>query len=102
MREIGDRLRVIEVLTREFQFRQAHAGRAYDRLARQPAVYAAFLTWLEQRGPYPALTVEGFSVERLVREYRMQAPGAFLTLAWLAESPDEARAALAEGYDKLV
>lgn len=98
----GDKNRIIETLTNEFQFEHNHANRAADRIIRQPIVYAAFLGWLNDRSNNSSLEIEGFTVEKLVEEFRMEIPGAFLTLAWLIEDPEGARAALTKGYDRIV
>jgi hypothetical protein len=47
------------------------------------------------------MEVEGYSLARLVRDYALQEPGAFLMLDWLLKEPIAAKAALARGFDSV-
>lgn len=49
----------------------------------------AFFNWCNN-GQTPDIAVEGFSFESLVKDYKMNPIGAFLTLDWLCREPEKA------------
>lgn len=88
-------------LTAEYGYSPGHAAQVAIKLERlQPAVREAFLTWW-RTGDIPPLTVEGYTVQRLVEEYKFVLPGAFLALDWLVREPVRALRALEEGFDEI-
>ena len=60
----------------------------------------AFEEWAKTNR-LPLIEVEGYSLQKLIDEFQMKTIGAFTTLSWLMESPEEAKKALIEGYDDL-
>jgi hypothetical protein len=46
--------------------------------------------------------VEGYSIERLMKEFGMNPIAAFLALDWLIRDPDTARALIKRGFDRIV
>jgi len=73
---------------------------AQDLMALEGSVRDAFAYWW-QTGEIQPLDVQGYSVERLEREYDMNVIAAFLTLEWLLEDPEIALQAISEGYDQI-
>lgn len=53
-------------------------------------------------GILPQLLIEGYSFERLKKEFNMNPIAAFLTFDWLKKEPEEARKALERGYDEII
>lgn len=56
----------------------------------------AFENWYISR-IVPDVTVEGYSMNVLLKDYSMQVVGAFLTLDWLLKEPQAAKCALKAG-----
>lgn len=59
-------------------------------------IKTAFENWYINR-IVPDLTVEGYSMSILLKDYNMQVVGAFLTLDWLLKEPLAAKHALKMG-----
>lgn len=55
-----------------------------------------------ETGILPKLLVEGYSFERLKKEFGMNPIAVFLTLDWLKKEPGKANEALEQGYDKII
>ena len=63
------------------------------------AVVRLHLETFLKKGTLDDLTVEGYSVTRLIKEHGMNELAAFLTLDWLKQEPEKAKASLARGSD---
>jgi len=55
-----------------------------------------------ETGIAPSIELEGYSIERLKKEFGMNPIGAFLTLDWLKKEPEEAKKSLERGYDEII
>jgi hypothetical protein len=63
-------------------------------------IQTAFQIWWEG-GELPDLTIEEYSVARLMNEHGMNPVAAFLTLDWLMREPEKAKASLRRGHDRV-
>jgi hypothetical protein len=63
-----------------------------------PEIRSAFEYWWKT-GEFSEITIEGYSLEVLMTQHRMNATAAFLTLDWLVREPDQAKASLRRGHD---
>ncbi len=52
-----------------------------------------------ETGDLPDLEVEGWNLERLMKEKNLHPVGAFLMLDWLKKEPQKAKQILARGFD---
>jgi hypothetical protein len=66
-----------------------------------PSVRSIFQEWWKT-GNLLELTVEGYSLSSLIAEHNLKPIGAFLTLDWLIREPEQAKAALQKGHDKVI
>ena len=55
-----------------------------------------FLEWVETKKE-PQFIIEGYSYEKLTREFKMNPIGAFVTLDWLIKEPEAALRSLNRG-----
>ena len=62
----------------------------------QPEIAGAFEEWMTS-GASPTIAIEGFDFNYLVKEMKMKAIGAFITLDWLLREPEQAKRALQQG-----
>lgn len=86
-------------LVSEFGYPQAGADLVAGKLvAMQGDVWDAFVAWWES-GKNPEIEIEGYSFDRLVRDYSMKPIAALLTLDWLQREPEKAVASLRKGHD---
>ena len=54
------------------------------------------------RGVFPSREIEGWTIEKLIKNYGMTPVGAFLTFDWLIREPKRAAEALKKGYDEII
>lgn len=73
-------------------------GLADDLAGLSKGLEEAFVSWWNT-GDLPEVTVEGHSLKSL-GAMGMNPIAAFGVLVWLEEEPEEAKAALAHGYDE--
>jgi hypothetical protein len=99
--EIMPRLdEMIPRLVAEFGYTEKSVERvAYDLQACTPTVQEAFAKWWRGEGLDASLEVKGYTLKRLIEEYRFGPIAAFLDMDWLIREPEEATKALARGYD---
>ena len=62
-----------------------------------PELKPVLREWLETGKEDSDKTYEGFSVNRLMKEYGMRFTGALLTIDWLIRDPKAAKKAIGEG-----
>lgn len=62
----------------------------------EPEIKNAFERW-HFDGTIPAITLEGYTYQDLVKLYGMKPVGAFITLDWLKREPEKAARALEKG-----
>lgn len=92
---------IVTRLTSEYGYSVSGAQVVADKLHTcDQTILRAFKEWWET-GELPELTVEGYSVSKLIKEHNMKAPAAFLTLDWLLREPEKAKASLRKGHDKV-
>lgn len=88
-------------LTSELSYTPAGAELIADKIeSLQPRLREAFESWWET-GELPAVEVEGYTVERLVREHSLKPLAALLTLDWLLREPRVAKATIERGHDRI-
>lgn len=92
---------VFDRLVNEFGY-PAHAAEVVTSKVGKlgPETHAAFALWWNS-GQTPALEVEGYTVDRLMKEHDMNPIASILTLDWLAREPDKALESLRKGHDKV-
>ena len=94
-----DLIAIAERLASEYGYPAAGATRVAEKLvACAPDVQGAFETWWNTR-MWPDLSVQGYSVGRLIKEHDMNVVAALLTLDWLQREPEKALASLRKGHD---
>jgi len=94
-----DTTEVVVRLVREFGYPESGAALvAQDIAALRSPVREAFWEWW-RTGAISDLLVEGYAAPQLIREHGLNPIAAWLTMGWLLEEPDEAKAALIHGYD---
>jgi hypothetical protein len=87
-------------LTTEFGYGpQIAKDTANDLLDSSPAIKLAFWHWWQTSELDNSLEIDGYTVERLIREHGMNPVGAFVTLDWLRRDPQQALSALKRGHD---
>lgn len=92
---------LVSRLVSEFGYPQWGAERVAANLAAcAPGVREAFVLWWTTR-QMPAIEVEGFTLESLVRDHAMNPIAAFLTLDALVREPGRIKASLARGHDDI-
>ncbi len=92
---------IVPRLVAEFGYSLSHAERiAHDLSVAQPRTKAAFWHWWNTGLDLP-LEIEGYTKARLMSEWSTNPIAAFLNLDYLERDPDEAKAALEEGYDTI-
>lgn len=62
----------------------------------EPELQGILRDWIQDK-PFTDRTVHGFSVQSLMKDYRLEFTGALLTLDWLCKDPVEAVKALKYG-----
>jgi len=83
-----DKEKIIQLLTEE-GYPSFMWERTIEKLENlDPAVRVAFRELMEGHSPF--ISIEGYSFDSLVHEYRMKPIGALLTLDWLVRCPQEA------------
>ena len=88
-------------LIAEFDYPPHAAQAVADKVvALTPVVGPVFEQWWAD-GQEPALSVAGYSVERLRREHGMNTVAALMTLDWLVREPEKASASLRKGHDRI-
>src|SRR5512146_317559 len=93
---------LVERLMRDFGYPEQGAYLVARKVqSMERSIAAAFEAWWNGTVP-ERVEVEGYTVERLMREHGLKPIGAFLTLDWLAREPEKAKAAVARGYDYIV
>lgn len=96
-----ERTAIITRLEQDFKYPPQGAELVATRLAGlQGPLRDAFVRWWES-GTLPDLTIGGYTVERLMREQRMNPIASFLTLDWLEREPEKAIASLKKGHDQI-
>ncbi|KKR28591.1 hypothetical protein A2715_03245 [Candidatus Woesebacteria bacterium RIFCSPHIGHO2_01_FULL_39_32] len=55
-----------------------------------------------ETGEIPAREINGYTIDKLVKEHGMNELAAFLTMDWLIREPEKATESLHRGADKLV
>lgn len=99
--QIPSSMIVLRLVT-EFDYSQKNAEEVVEKLhACAPSVQEAFEKWWQGEGSDEALSVQGYTLPRLMKEYEMTPIAACLTLDWLIREPEVAVPALAHGYDTL-
>ena len=94
---------IIPRLVSEFGYTEKNAERvARNLLACTPVIQEAFEKWWRGEGLDPHLEVKGYTLKRLIEEYRLRPIAAFLDMDWLIREPEEAVQALSEGYDVII
>ncbi|HKD75054.1 MAG TPA: hypothetical protein VKB76_06140 [Ktedonobacterales bacterium] len=74
----------------EFGYPTSYVAKFADELLQlEPQLQEAFSIWW-YTGAIPSFAVEGFTIQRLVDEYRSTIPNAFTTLDWLIREPEVA------------
>jgi hypothetical protein len=92
---------LVQRLVRDFEYVPGHARSVAKRLqAAAPPVRAAFLEWWTT-GRISDLTIEGYSIDKLMKERRMNPVAALLLLDWLAREPERAKAGLVARVDRI-
>ncbi len=88
-----------------YKFTQDHAQDAAERLMWDQNVYKGFVDYLN-KGTLSNYSIQGHTVESLVRDYKLDPLGAFLMLAEFSRFPDRARRYLQmildEGHEEIV
>lgn len=96
-----DRNTIVNRLEQEFGYPRQGAELVATRLeSLRGPLRDAFVRWWES-GTLPDLTIEGYTVERLMRDQRMNPIASFLTLDWLEREPEKAIASLKKGHDQI-
>ncbi len=87
-------------MTTDLGYKPAVAERIATRLvtADEP-VKAAFWRWWTTGEIDQQLEVEGYTIERLIKEKKLPPPTAFSTLTWLQRDPQEALRTLGRGRE---
>ena len=96
---------LINELTSRYGFTRDHAEDAAERLMWNHNIYNGFVNYLNN-GQMTDYSVRGYSVESLIRDYKLEPLGAFLMLAELSEYPERGekylRMILEEGHENVV
>ena len=93
---------LIPRLVDEFGYSEKSANRVIKNLKNcSERIKLDFLRWWNT-GVLPDLEIEQYNVSRLKKEFGMNPIAALLTLDWLLKEPEEARASLKRGYDKII
>ena len=93
---------IILRLVAEFGYTEKNAkGVAQKLLACTPVIQEAFEKWWRGEGLDAQLAVKGYTLKRLIEEYRFGPIAAFLDMDWLIREPEKAAQALSEGYDMI-
>jgi hypothetical protein len=88
-------------LVDEFGYPEAGAKLiAADLAACREPVANAFLRWWDT-GRMPEVEIQGYTVQRLMREQGMNPVAAFLALDWLNREPEKALQILDKGHDSV-
>jgi len=88
-------------LVQEFGYRPAAADRVAQRLTTIDAgIREAFWRWWRTRALDPSIQVEGYTVERLMREHHLNPVAAFSTLDGLRADPRLTLDTLRRGFDR--
>lgn len=88
-------------LVQEFGYSEKGAELVARQLAQlDPKLADAFSRWWRD-GSTTDIEIEGFTVQRLMNEHRMNPIAAFLTLNWLLREPNKALISLAKGHDSV-
>jgi|GEM_PF-579734 len=96
-----DRHAIMHRLVSELGYSDRGASLVTDRLEASDArIQSGFLKWWNT-GQIESVEVEGYDVQRLMREHQFNPIAAFLTLDWLIKEPVSAKAALARGHDRV-
>ncbi|MGE5653141.1 MAG: hypothetical protein ACM3ZQ_02580 [Bacillota bacterium] len=89
-------------LMTEFSYPARGAALVAEKLMKlHPELEAQFVIWWHN-GSLPRVTVEEYTVERLMHEHSMNPIAAMLTLDWLLREPEQAKASLKRGHDHAV
>jgi hypothetical protein len=89
----------IERLEKEFGYPKRGAEFVADKiLALNPSLKSAFEDWW-YTGELPDDEIEGYTVDKLMKEHSMNPVAAILTLDWLLREPERAKASLDRGHD---
>ncbi|MCX6344888.1 MAG: hypothetical protein NT018_07420 [Armatimonadetes bacterium] len=90
---------IVQRLVNEFGYSDYGAGLMADKARKlDPTLRHEFLRWWNT-GSTTEIAVEGYTVERLMRENSQNLLAALFTLDWLLREPDKAIAAIEEGHD---
>ena len=85
----------------EFGYKEQNAPLVAKKLlASTPQIYAVVEQWW-QTHTLSAIAIEGYTLNRLMREHGMNPIAAMLTLDWLAREPEKAMSSLARGHDRV-
>ena len=96
-----DKVALRTQLIRDFDYPPDGAEMVADDFIQAGApIRLALKGWLTD-GTIPSLEVQGFTVRRLMGDYRMNIFAALLTLDSLSKNPDRALATLKKGLERL-
>ena len=96
-----DYTRITDRLKEQYHYPEDGARLIAEKLSHShPEVQKAFWIWWEH-GSIGELEVEGYNINRLMKEHDMNPIAALLTLDWLLRDPEKAKASLKRGHDRI-
>jgi len=88
-------------LVNEFGYSPKGAEIVWAKISQlSPMVASEFEKWWLE-GQIPDMSIEGYSVQRLMNEHKMNPIAAFLTLDWIVRDSEKALCILAKGKDNV-